>query len=156
MISIFENVGGNISDVATASSIAAFLEIPMMFLFAKLLKRISAKKLIIIASILYVVRALIVLTAQDTTGIYLSLILHMFTFAIIIPASVHFADEIVSNEDKYEGQAFMGSTLTIGVIFANFLGGNILQLYSVNLLLVALVVITVIGCIFALATIFKK
>lgn len=46
----------------------------------------------------------------------------------------------------------MGSTLTIGIIFANLIGGNILQLYDVHLLLVILVILTVIGCIFAFAT----
>lgn len=156
MINIFENVGGNITDVANANSIAAFLEIPTMFLFAKLLKRVSAKKLVIIASLFYVARSIIVLTANDTTGIYISLILHMFSFAIIIPACVHFTDEIMSDEDKYEGQAFTGATLTIGVIFANFLGGNILQLYDVNLLLVVLVVISVIGCLFAMSSLLFK
>lgn len=152
MINIFENVGGNISDVSLANSIGAFLELPAMFLFAKILKRVSVKKLIVIASLLYVVRSFVILTAKDPMGIYISLILHMFTFAIIIPASVHFTDEIISEEDKYEGQALMGATLTIGLIFANFIGGNILQLFDVHLLLVSLVVITVIGCIFALTS----
>ena len=152
MVNIFENVGGNISDVSACNSIGALLELPTMFLFYKLLEKVSAKKLIIIASILYVVRSLVIFTAQNPLGIYLSLILHMFTFAIIIPGSVHFTNEIISEENKYEGQAFMGSTLTIGLIFANFLGGNILQLYDVDLLLFILVIITVMGCIFALST----
>lgn len=152
MISIFENVGGNISDVGIANSLGAFLELPIMFLFYKLLERFSARKLIIIASFCYVARALVIFAAQDPMGIYFSLILHMFTFAIIIPASVHITDELMAEEDKYEGQAFMGATLTIGVIFANVLGGNVLQFYDVNMLLVLLVIITVMGCASALAT----
>lgn len=156
MISIFENVGGNITDVAIANSLGAFLELPTMFLFYKLLERFSAKQLVIIASICYVVRSLMIYAATDPMGIYLSLILHMVTFAIIIPACVHVTDEIMSEEDKYEGQAFAGATLTIGVIFANLLGGNILQLYGVNVLLIILVAITVIGCLFALATLFFR
>lgn len=152
MINIFENVGGNISDVSAANSLGALLELPVMFLFFKILEKVSVKKLIIIASLLYVVRSLIILTATDTAGIYLSMIFQMVTFAIITPACVHFADDVVNEEDKYEGQALMGSTLTIGLIFANFIGGNILQLYDVHLLLVLLVIIAVIGCIFSLAT----
>lgn len=152
MINIFENVGGNISDVAMCNSLGALLELPAMFLFAKLLKIVSVKKWIIIASLLYVARALLIFTAHDTTGIYIALILHMFTFAIIIPASVHLTNEIISEDDKYEGQAFMGSTLTIGIIFANLIGGNILQSYSMDLFLMFLVVITVLGSIFAMAT----
>ncbi|MBR0059240.1 MAG: MFS transporter [Methanobrevibacter sp.] len=135
MINIFTNVGGNIADVSFANSLGALLELPAMFLFAHILKKVSLRNLIILASVLYVVRSLVILTAQNPLGIYISLILHMFTFAIIIPASVHLTDEIISEEDKNEGQAFMGSTLTIGIIFANLIGGNILQLYDVNLLL---------------------
>lgn len=157
MISIFKNVGGGISDVAVANSVGALLEIPIMFLFYKLLERFSAKQLIIIASICYVVRALMIFFAKDPMGIYLSLILHMFTFGIIIPACVHLTDEVMAEEDKYEGQAFMGATLTIGVIFANIIGGNVLQFYDVNMLLVILVIITVLGCLFSMSTLlFKK
>ncbi len=152
MINIFENVGGNISDVAMCNSLGALLELPAMFLFAKLLEIVSVKKWIIIASLLYVARVLLIFTAHDTTGIYIALILHMFTFAIIIPASVHLTNEIISEDDKYEGQAFMGSTLTIGIIFANLIGGNILQSCSMDSFLMFLVVITVLGSIFALAT----
>lgn len=74
MINIFENVGGNISDVAMCNSLGALLELPAMFLFAKLLKIVSVKKWIIIASLLYVARALLIFTAHDTTGIYIALI----------------------------------------------------------------------------------
>lgn len=149
MIAIFQNVGGNITDVAFGNSIAAFLELPTMFLFAKLLKRISAQKLLLIASIFYLIRSILVLTASDILGIYISLTLQMVSFAIMIPASIHITDELIREEDKYQGQAFMGVTQTIGIIFANFLGGHILHSYSVNLLLVILVIISVIGCIFA-------
>lgn len=152
LINIFENVGGTIADVSMANSLGAFLELPTMFLFAKLLKKFSAKKLLIVATLLYVVRSLMVLTAHDTMGIYLSILLQIFTYAIIIPASVHLTDEIVHDEDKNEGQAFMGATITIGLIFANLLGGNLLQFLDISFLLIALVVVSVIGSLFALAT----
>ena len=152
MIDIFKNVGGTVTDVALASSIAAFLELPTMFLFAKLLERISAKKLIVIASLFYVARSVIILIANTTTGIYISLVLQMVSFAIMIPASVHLTNELMADEDKYEGQSFMGSTQTIGIIFGNFIGGNILQFFDVDLLLIVLVILTVMGSLFALST----
>lgn len=156
MINIFENVGGNVSDISIANSIIGFIEIIPMFLFTKLLKKVSAKKLFIIASIFYVIRSIVILNAQDTMGIYLSIILHIFTYPIIIPATVHFTNEIIPQEDKNEGQAFMGSTITIGIIFANLIGGNILQIYNVNLLLISLVIISILGCIFALSSLLYK
>lgn len=152
MINIFQNLGGGIADVTAANSLGALLELPTMFLFYKILKKVSVKKLFLLASALYVVRALIVFTAQDTTAIYISVIMQMFTFAIIIPASVHLANSIVDDEDKYEAQAFMGATLTIGLIFANLLGGNILYWFDINVLLASLLFFAVMGCIFAFST----
>lgn len=156
LINIFENVGGNISDVAFANSLGALLELPTMFLFTRILKRVSANKLLIGATLLYVVRSFMVLTAQNTMEIYISILLQMFTYAIIIPASVHLTDEMMHDEDKNEGQAFIGATITIGLIFANLLGGNLMQFFDVGLLLVALVVISVLGSLFALATLKVK
>ena len=152
MINFFENVGGNIADVSFMNSLGALVEIPIMFLFAKILEKVSVRKLILFASICYILRAVVIYTAHDPLGLYLSLILHMFTFAIIIPASVHFANGILDEEDKHEGQAFMGSTITIGLIFANFIGGNILHMYDINLLLIVLLIIPILGTMFSFAT----
>ena len=152
MINFFENVGGNIADVSFVNSLGALVEIPVMFLFAKILERVSVRKLILLASLCYVLRAIVICTAQDPLGLYLSLILHMFTFAIIIPASVHFANDVLDEGDKHEGQAFMGSTITIGLIFANFIGGNILHLYDIHLLLIVLLIIPILGAVFSFAT----
>ena len=154
MINIIENIGGNISDVGVSNSIAAFLELPVMFFFIKILDKCSAKNLIIISSVFYIIRSLTIVFATDIFGIYLSQILQILTFAIILPASVHFAYDEIEKNDQYEAQAYLGSTITIGLIFANFIGGNVLQLYDINALLIILVILTVLGSIFALSTLF--
>lgn len=152
MINIIENVGGNISNVGVSNSIAAFLELPVMFFFIKILNKSSAKNLIIISSVFYIIRSLTIVFATDITGIYLSQILQIVTFAIILPASVHFAYDEIDENDQYEAQAYLGSTITIRLIFANFIGGNVLQLYDIHALLIILVILTVLGAIFALST----
>ena len=55
-------------------------------------------------------------------------------------------------ETEGEAQAFMGATLTIGLIFANLLGGNILHWFDINVLLASLLFFAVLGCIFAFST----
>ena len=156
LINILENIGGNISNVGISNSLAAVLELPVMFLFVKLLKRISAKNLIILSSFFYIVRSLIIFFAQNPFDIYIAQALQIVTFALISPASVHLTTELMDEEDQYEGQAFLGATVTVGLILANFLGGNILQLYDINLLLLVLVVLTVLGSIFTFSTLFIK
>ena len=39
MINIVENIGGNISDVGISNSLASVLELPVMFLFIKILNK---------------------------------------------------------------------------------------------------------------------
>ena len=157
LINIMENIGGNISNVGVSNSIAAILELPVLFFFVKILNKISAKKLIIIASVFYLIRAVMIFFASDPFDIYISQILQIASFAILLPASVHFANEYVDENDQYEAQALLGATTTIGLIFANFVGGNVLQFYDINHLLLILVVLTFLGCIFSFSTLlFKK
>ncbi len=152
MINIIENVGGNISNVGISNSLAAVLELPVMFFFIKILDKADAKKLIIIASLFYIVRSIMICFAQDIVIIYLSQILQMLTFALIVPASVHLTNDMIKDNDQYEAQAFLGATVTVGLIFANFIGGNVLQLYGIDVLLQVLVLLTVLGSVFALIT----
>ena len=156
LINIIENIGGNISNVGISNSLASVLELPVMFLFIKILNKVSAKNLIILSSFFYIVRSLIIFFAQNPFDIYVAQVLQIVTYALIAPASVHLTTEIVDEEDQYEAQAFLGATITIGLIFANFIGGNILQLYDVNILLIVLVALTVLGSIFAFSTLFFK
>ena len=149
MINIIDNVGGNISNVGVSNSIAAFLEIPVMFLFIKILNKVSAKNLIMVARLFYIIRSVMILFATDIFGIYLSQILQILTFAILLPASVHFAYDEIDENDQYEAQAYLGATIMIGLIFANFIGGNTLQLYDINMLLIVLFILTVLGSVFA-------
>ena len=149
LINIFQNVGGNIQDVSFANSLGALLELPTMFLFFKIIEKVSVKKLLIFASFCFIIRSLILLFAHNPMGIYFSFFFQILTYAIIIPASVQITDDIMNKKEKFEGQAIIGSTMTLGAIFAHFLGGTILQQYDVNMMLIVLVVITVLGFIFA-------
>ena len=51
LINIIENIGGNISNVGISNSLASVLELPVMFLFIKILNKVSAKNLIILESV---------------------------------------------------------------------------------------------------------
>lgn len=152
MINILENIGGTVKSVGISNSISAFLEIPVMFLFLKIFSRFNSRNLVIMASIFYVIRAVLIFFAQDPLHIYVSQILQMFSYAIIIPATAHLTVELIDPEDQFEAQAFLAATLTIGLILANVIGGNVIQTYGVNLLLMILVILCIIGCLFAVST----
>ena len=149
LINIIENLGGNSSHLGIANAIAAMAEIPIMFLITRIIKKIRIKKLILIACAFYIVRGLI-FCISNMAAVYIAQLLQMFTYAIIIPSTVYLSDEMMQNEDKNKGQAFIGMAVTIGLILGSLLGGQLVSIGGVNLLKKACIIIAVISFIFAM------
>lgn len=112
--------------------IAAMCELPTMFLFSKLVEKFSVNKLMIFGSIAYSIKHVLTWLCGNVTMFYLVMILQMLSYAILIPASVYFANEIVETNDKNKGQAVMSATVTIGQLLASFIGGQLFQYMAVS------------------------
>ena len=120
-----------------------------MFIITKIMKRISAKKLIAVACAFYIVRGF-AFRIPNLTAIYVAQALQMFTFAILTPVTVYLADEMMQEEDKNIGQTFIGMAVTIGLISGSFVGGELISIGGVNLLETGCIVIAIFSLIFAL------
>ena len=135
MIQIMEAVGGNSATMGTAFSIEAIMELPVMFGFYKLIKKVSADNLMIVAGAAFTLKALTYLLASSVTALYLAQILQMFSNAIFILASVYYADKKMAPEDKVTGQSYMTASISIGAVLGNFLGGQVLNAAGLHLML---------------------
>ena len=135
MIQIMEAVGGNSATMGTAFSIEAIMELPVMFGFYKLIKKVSADNLMIVSGAAFTLKALTYLLASSVTALYLAQILQMFSNAIFILASVYYADKKMAPEDKVTGQSYMTASISIGAVLGNFLGGQVLNAAGLYLML---------------------
>ena len=135
MIQIMEAVGGNSATMGTAFSIEAIMELPVMFGFYKLIKKVSADNLMIVAGAAFTLKSLTYLLASSVTALYLAQILQMFSNAIFILASVYYADKKMAPEDKVTGQSYMTASISIGAVLGNFLGGQVLNAAGLHLML---------------------
>ena len=149
LINIIEGLGGDGSDLGLANAIAAMVEIPIMFMITRIMKKISVKKLIAIACAFYIIRGL-VFCIPNMAAIYVAQVLQMFSFAILIPSTVYLSDEMMQAEDKNKGQTFVGMATTIGLILGSFVGGELITMGGTTLLEIGCVVIAVLSFIFAL------
>ena len=149
MINIIEELGGDSSHLGLANAIAAMVEIPIMFLISKMLKKIHVKKMILIACAFYILRAF-VFHIESMTAIYAAQVLQMFTFAIIVPSAVYLSDDMMQEEDKNKGQTFIGMAITTGLILGTFAGGQLISIGGTDLLEIGCIVIASISCIFAI------
>lgn len=149
LIEIIESLGGDASDYGNAIAIAAIVELPIMFSMTKIVKKIKVKKLIVIACGFYILRGLVFLI-PSMVAIYIAQVLQMFSYAIIISATVYLSDETMNEEDKNIGQTFIGMAVTIGLILGSFIGGELLSNGGVVMLEVGCIFIACLSFVFAI------
>ncbi len=146
MIQIVQQLGGGSSQMGTALSIAAVLELPMMVAFAKLVRRFSSGRLLMVSGVVFVLKALGFLLAGNIVALYLVQILQMGSFALYVPASVYYVNETMSERDKFKGQAVMTGTNTLGGVLGSLMGGFLLEIGDVRLMLASGFLLAVSGC----------
>ncbi len=123
----------------TALFIAAMCELPTMFGFVFLMKKLSIVKIMKIAAIFYSVKHLLVFLSNNVTLFYFAMILQMFSYAALAPATVYYGGEYIAPEDRNKGQAILGMSLTIGGLLSSFLGGQLFNVMDVkNVLFIGL------------------
>lgn len=147
MINIVEAIGGDAGSQGTATFIQALVELPPMFAFVYLLKKFRIDTLMIVAAISWAIKDILILVAPNMTVYYFAMILQMFSYAIVVPASVYFADQYIDSEDRNQGQTIMGAAGTIGGLLASFIGGILLSVLSVRATLYVGMAVAVLGAI---------
>ena len=132
----------------TALFIQAMVELPTMFGFVYLLKKFSIDKLMIIASIIYSIKHIVILFCGSVPMFYASMVLQMASYAVIVPAAVYYSNEHVASEDRNKGQAVFGATATVGGLLASLIGGSLFQIINnVTVVLGIGVAVSVMGTI---------
>ncbi|MBQ0004312.1 MAG: MFS transporter [Clostridiales bacterium] len=144
MIMIIESVGGNSGTLGTAMSIEALIELPVMFGFFFLIRRISSRNLMAIASIGFLVKAVGYFFAFSIGTVYMVQCIQMISYAVFASASVYYSDDMMEANDKAKGQGYMTAAVAIGGAIGNAVGGWAVEAGGVRL-------VEVIGIAFAAA-----
>ena len=139
-------VDGAVESVqGTALFIQAMAELPTMFLFSLILKKVDIKKILIFAAFAYSVKHIAIWLCPNTYVLYGSMILQMFSYAILIPGSVYYANQSVAEEDRNKGQAIFGATVTVGGLLASLIGGQLLNITNISIVLLIGVIASLCG-----------
>ena len=135
MIQIIRNLGGNETQLGYATFLQAILELPVMALIGIVLKKISERHLLVFSAVSFFVKTAILLFATALIGMYISQSFQMFAYAVFIPASAYFADNVMKENDKVKGQAYINSAITLGGVFSNLVSGRLLDGFGVHTML---------------------
>lgn len=67
---------------------------------------------------------------------YFIQLLQLTSWGIYASASVYYAKENIPAEDQTKAQAYMSNALTIGNVIGTLIGGQLIDMYSVNAMLI--------------------
>ena len=129
----------------TALFIAAMSELPTMFLFSKIIEKVSINKVMVFAAVIWTVKHILTWMCSSVMMFYIVMAMQMFAYALIIPASVYFAANNCAEEDRNKGQAIFGVTGTVGGLLASLIGGQLFSLMNVSQVVLVGVIASCIG-----------
>ena len=136
LIYFVEHYGGGKAEMGMMLSVCAFAEIPAVALGVTLLRKLSAGRMLRIASLCGIVKFSLMLIIPDIKWLIVLQLIHFFYTGFYSVSSVYYANSIVERKDTIKAQGF----LSIGVtgmpgILANFTGGYLLEHTSIQTIL---------------------
>lgn len=128
--------GGSSTDMGIAMALAAIIELPTMFLFGYMQKKIRCDIWFRNCGIFFALKTLFSLLAPNMTVYYIIQIFQAFGWALISVSSVYYVNSIMEPQDVIKGQAYFTMTYTIGTVLGALLGGWLIDLAGVSAMLI--------------------
>lgn len=153
MMQIVDVVGGTSEDMGRILSVMAFCEIPTMVCFDWLRKRFSCQLMMKVASVGFAVKIALCWLANSVTMIFMAQFVQLVSFALFLPAMVHFIDEIMSKGEAVKGQALFTTMITVTTVISSLVGGAILDMSGAKMLTFVATIATTIGAVIIIATV---
>ena len=153
MMQIVDVVGGTSEDMGRILSVMAFCEIPTMVCFDLLRKKFSCQLMMKVAAVGFTVKIALCCLADSVTMIFMAQFVQLVSFALFLPAMVHFIDEIMSKGEAVKGQALFTTMITITTVISSLVGGAILDMSGAKMLTFIATIATAVGALIIIATI---
>ncbi|MBR1581190.1 MAG: MFS transporter [Selenomonadaceae bacterium] len=134
-IHVINHVGGDSSHMGMALGIAAFVEIPALFLYTRIKGRTPSKIFLAISGAAFFVKAALFVAADSITMIYCVQLVQCLAYGLMAASRVYYVDEVVGKEHETTGQAYIAATETIGLVLGSVVGGVVMQVSDVVVLL---------------------
>ena len=154
---ITDALGGSITDQGIIRGISAAFELPIMFIYSILARRISSHKLLTISAFSFFLKSLATMFVPSISLLLLVQAFQMPAFGLYTPAAVHFSDHSVTDADRVRAQAIsMVAGFGIGNVFGNLGGGFILDKWGLQSMLFVSTILGFIGFIIMFAALYEK
>lgn len=145
LIQIVQPIGGDSSHVGMAVFIGALVEVPILMKFDWFISKRSIAWILKISMLFYILKAFIMLFASNIWIVYAAQLLQTGSFGLAYPGAVQYIKGIVSKADLFKGQTMFTVALTMSSVFANFLGGLLIDWIGIREMMLFAFIATCIG-----------
>lgn len=125
LINVVTNVGGSTLTMGNLNAFVAFVEIPVMFLYPRFLKKYNSGHLLAFAAVFFAVKNVSVAFAGSVPALFGIFSLQMLSFAVYTPVIVDFVSDSIPLQDSAKGQSLAYSMVTLSSIFSSVFGGRL-------------------------------
>ena len=133
-----------------AMAAASLIELPTMFLFVYMVKKVRCDIWFRISGIFFMLKTLGTLLAPSILPFYFVQIFQMGGWALITVSSVYYVNSIMEEQDAIKGQAYITMTYTLGSVLGALIGGSLIDMAGVNAMLTFATAASAIGMVILL------
>lgn len=140
MYQIMLEKNGTASEQGIATAICALVELPVMFGFPWMQRRLRCDVWVRLSGLGMALKGLLIFLAQSPTGVYLAQVTQMVGYGLYTISSVTYGERMVDKGDSIRAQGYLAAVVTIGSLLASSTGGLICQYFGVQtMVLVSLI-----------------
>lgn len=139
-------IGGNTSNLGVYNFICSVSEIIMLILCNKIMHKLSPDKLLIVSPIAVFIQMLILYFIPNIYAIYLSGLLQIFTYPIILMVGRIMIDRVCPENLKTTSQ-LIGFALSnsLGIIIGSFVVGFLIEYFKIDKAILTMMFVAVLG-----------
>lgn len=131
----------------SALLIAAVAELPAMFFFTKLLKKVRCDIWLCLSCCFMTLKLLLTWVLPGEMGLLLAQTAQLGGYALYAVASVYYVGTVVRKEDVVKGQTYLGASNTLGCLIAYVVGGVLCDAMGTDAMLATCLSLSIIGTI---------
>jgi len=139
----------------TALLIAAVVELPAMFFFTAVVKKVRCDLLLLLSCLCMTLRLVLTLLLPGAAGLYSAQAAQLLGFALFAVSTVYYVGTVVPKRNVVKGQTYLGTANTLGCLIAWALGGSLIDAVGVPVMLTVCIVASAVGFLLVLLSIQK-